>query len=74
MSSFPLVDLFLLGSAGWTVGGSLAGGGRADDDLVCGVGAWNEDGEWEVLAEISPAHLSSAGPQLAQGGLRMVSS
>ena len=35
---------------------------------------WNKDGEWEVLAEISLAHLSSAGPRLAQGGLRMVSS
>ena len=34
MGSFPLADL--LGSAGWTVGGSLASGGKADDDLVCG--------------------------------------
>ena len=36
MGSFPLADLFLLGLAGWTVGGSLGGGDRADDDLVWG--------------------------------------
>ena len=36
MGSFPLVDLFLLGSAGWTAGGSLADGDWADDDLVWG--------------------------------------
>ena len=34
MGSFPLADLFHLGSTGWIGGGSLAGGVKADDDLV----------------------------------------
>ena len=37
-----------------------------------GVGAWKREGE--VLAVISPTHLSSASPRLDQEGLRKVSS